>query len=41
VIAVTVGAYLGALMALVRPDHRNPVTRPLTDWIERHAGTNT
>jgi hypothetical protein len=37
VIVATVAAYLGALLAIVRPDHRNPVTRPVMDWIERHA----
>lgn len=29
--------YVGALVAIVRPDHRNPCTRPFMDRIERHA----
>jgi hypothetical protein len=37
VIMAGVAAYLGALAAIVRPDHRNPVTRPFVDWIEHHA----
>jgi hypothetical protein len=37
IIVATVAVYLGSLLAIVRPDHRNPVTRPVMDWIERHA----
>lgn len=29
--------YLGALAALVRGDHRNPVTRRFVDWAEHHG----
>ncbi len=29
--------YVGALLAIVRPDHRNPCTRFFVDRIERHA----
>lgn len=37
-VAVAVAAvYVGALLAIVRPDHRNPCTRPFVDMIERHA----
>jgi hypothetical protein len=41
IVLATVAAYLGALLAIVRPDHRNPVTRRVTDWIERHDGTQS
>jgi hypothetical protein len=37
VIMAAIASYLGALVAIVRPDHRNPITRPFMDWIEHHA----
>ena len=37
VAAVGAAAYLGALLAVVRGDHRNPVTRRFVDWAEHHG----
>lgn len=37
IIVVVIVGGIGALAAIVRPDHRNPVTRPFVDWIEHHA----
>ena len=33
-LAFAAATYLGALAALVRPDHRNPVTKRVIDWLE-------
>ncbi len=29
--------FVGAILAVVAPDHRNPVTRRIVDWIARHS----
>jgi hypothetical protein len=29
-------AFIGALVGIIAPDHRNPVTRRIVDRIERH-----
>jgi len=39
VVMAAVVTYVGALVAIVRPDHRNPITRPIMDWIEHHGGS--
>ena len=37
ILIISAAVYIGALIAIIRPDHRNPLTRPVMDRIERHA----
>lgn len=37
IVIATAAVYVGALLAIIRPGHRNPLARPLTDWVERHT----
>jgi hypothetical protein len=36
-VIVSAAVYIGALIAIIRPDHRNPLTRPVMDRIERYT----
>jgi hypothetical protein len=37
IVITTAAVYVGALLAIIRPDHRNPLARPMMDWVERHT----
>ncbi len=37
IVITTAAVYVGALLAIIRPDHQNPFARPLMQWVERHS----